>query len=81
MTRELQAREPHLHAWEDHRADPPGYHVKAHTRQRGDPRQPAWLHQGQILPDQSGGLLRWSDGFGGWEKGGGCHLPGLRQGP
>jgi len=23
----------------------------------GDPEQPAWLHQGLIVPDQSGGLL------------------------
>jgi len=27
------------------------------TRQKGDLRQPAWLHQGQFVPDQSGGLL------------------------
>ena len=25
-------------------------------RQRSDSRQTAWLHQGQIMPDQSGGL-------------------------
>ena len=43
-------------------------------------RQPAWFHQGQIMPDQSGVLLRWSDGFGEWEKGDGCRLPGLLQG-
>ena len=65
----------HLCAWED----PPGYHVKAHTRQIGDPRQPAQLHQGQILSDQSGGLLRWSDSIGGQMKGDGCLLPGLLQ--
>ena len=28
-----------------------------HIGDRGDLRQPALLHQGQILPDQSGGLL------------------------
>jgi len=64
--------------WEDHGADPPGSYVKAHTRKRGDLRQPAWLHQGKVMPDQSGGLL-WSDDFCGWGKGGGCHLPGLLQ--
>ena len=41
----------------DHRAYPPGYHVKAHVRQRGDLRHPAWLHQGQIVPHESGALL------------------------
>lgn len=30
---------------------------KAHARWGGDPRQPAWLHQGQTVSDQSGGLL------------------------
>ena len=54
-------------------------YVKAHTRQRGDLRQAAWLHQGQILPDQSGGFLRWSDDFGGQGKGRGRHLPGILQ--
>jgi len=29
-------------------------HIKG---QGGDPEQPAWLHQGLIVPDQSGGLL------------------------
>lgn len=28
----LQDSEPHLCAWEDHGADPPGRHVKAYTR-------------------------------------------------
>ncbi len=31
-TRELQAGEPHLCAWEDHGADPPRSYVKAHMR-------------------------------------------------
>jgi len=30
----------------------------------GDLRQPARLHQGQNVPDPSGGFLRWSDGTG-----------------
>ena len=38
-------------------AEPLSYRVKACARWIGDPRQPAWLHQGQILPDQSGDLL------------------------
>ena len=35
------------------RKEDPGksIHVKAHMRGRGDSRQPAWLHQGQIVPD------------------------------
>jgi len=53
----LQAGAPHLCAWEDHGADPPRSYVEARMRQRSDSRQTAWLHQGQILPDQSGGLL------------------------
>lgn len=24
-------------------------------------RQPEWLHQGRIFPDQASGFLRWSD--------------------
>lgn len=79
---ELQAGEPHLCPREDHGADPPRSYVKAHTRQKGDLRQPVWLHHGQIFPDQSGQesrLLWWSDDFGGWEKGDGYHLPGLLQ--
>ena len=40
-------------AWEDHGADPPGRDVSTHE----EVRQPAQLHQGQIVPDQSGGLL------------------------
>lgn len=31
-------------AWEDHGAGPHGSNVKAHARQGGVPRQPAWLH-------------------------------------
>lgn len=30
---------------------------KAHEREEGDTRQPAWHHQGNILPDQPGALL------------------------
>ena len=35
---------------------PRGY-AKAHGGQGGDSRQPAWLHQGQVLPDQPTGFL------------------------
>lgn len=31
------------------------------------------------MPDQSSGLLRWSDVSGGQREGGQCHLPGLVQ--
>ena len=31
---EFQANEPHVSAWEDHEADPPGRDVKEHVRQR-----------------------------------------------
>jgi len=31
--------------------------LEAHVRQRGDLRQSAWLHQGQVIPQKSGGLL------------------------
>jgi len=40
---------------------PPRSYAKAHGGQGGDLRQPAWLHQGQVLPNQPSGLLRWSD--------------------
>ena len=48
---------PQVCAWEDHGTDPPGRYVKIHEGQVGDLRQPAWLHQGKIVSDQSGGLL------------------------
>ncbi|KAJ7408619.1 hypothetical protein WISP_120250 [Willisornis vidua] len=41
-------------ALEDHRAELYGSSVKVFTRQGCDLRQPAWLYQGQIVPDQSG---------------------------
>lgn len=42
---------------EFHGTDPPGSNVKARAGQADDPRQPAQRHQGQIVPDRSGGLL------------------------
>jgi len=32
-----------------------------HGEQGGDLRQPEWLHQGQVLPDQPRGLLWWHE--------------------
>jgi len=40
-------------------------------------RQPAWLHQGQVLPDQPSGLLWWSDYTIGQGKSNRCHISGL----
>ena len=36
IPRELQVIEPHISAWEDCGADPPGRGVKAHEGQAGD---------------------------------------------
>ena len=47
--------------------------VKACLGLTGDLRQPEGLHQGQIVPCLSGGLLWWSDGIGGQRKGNWCH--------
>jgi len=41
----------------DHGADPPGTYAKARGRQGGDIGEPAWLHQEQILLDQSNVVL------------------------
>ena len=49
--KELQDGEPHLCAQEDDGEDPPGKDVKAHVRRGGDPRQPAQLHEGKVMPD------------------------------
>ena len=45
-------------------AGPPGRDIKVHTRW-SDLRKPLWLHQGQIVTDQPGGLLWWSDNISG----------------
>jgi len=71
---------PHLSAWEGQGADPPRIYVKALEGWASDIRQPAQLHQRQILPDPSGGLLWWSDSIGGQGKGSWGCLPGLVQG-
>ena len=54
---ELPTCQPHLCAWEDHGTDPPRRYAKAHGGQGGDSRQPAWIHQGQVLPHQRSGFL------------------------
>lgn len=59
----------HLFTWEDHGSDPPGRHVKAREGQVGDQRQPAWHHQGNVVPDQFGSLLCWGDGISGKREG------------
>jgi len=48
---ELPICQPHLCASEDLGTDPSISYAKAHGGQGGDSRQPAWLHQGQVLPD------------------------------
>lgn len=58
----------------------PWSYVKAQMKQGGDLRLPAQLHQGQIMSDQSGSFLQWSDGIGEQRKNNWCHLPGLLQG-
>ena len=77
---ELQAGEPQLCAWEDCGTGPPRRHVKACEGWAGDLRQPTWLYKWKIVPDQSGGLLWWSDEISGQMQGYQCHLPGLVQG-
>ncbi|KAK4826953.1 hypothetical protein QYF61_012802 [Mycteria americana] len=59
IIRPSQHGSTNLCAWEDHGTDPPRSNVKAHGGQRGDSREPAWLHQGQVLPDQ---LVAFYDG-------------------
>lgn len=39
--------------------------VNIHERQGGNTMQSVQLHQGQIMPNQSGGLLHWCDNIGG----------------
>jgi len=56
---------------------PPRSSAEAHGGLGGDSRQPAWLHHGQVLPDQPGGLLWWCDGVSGEGKNDGCDLSGL----
>ena len=57
-TLELLTCQPNHYAWEDHGTDPPASYAKAHEGQRGESRQPSYLHRGQVLPDQPSGLLR-----------------------
>lgn len=43
------------------KTDPPGSCAEAHREQGNDLKQPAQLHQGQVLPGQPSGFLWWSD--------------------
>lgn len=52
----------------------PWSNIRAHTRQRGDPGQPAHLYWGQIMPDHSYGLPWWQQST---RKSKCCNLPGL----
>ncbi|KAJ7416937.1 hypothetical protein WISP_67778 [Willisornis vidua] len=78
-SQELPNYLPHLTVWEYHGADAPGSYAKAHGGQGGDLRQPACLHQGQILPDQPSDFLQWSDYINGQGKGYRFHLSRLLQ--
>ena len=40
----------------DHGTHPPGSYAEVHGRQGGAMEEPAWLHQGQILPVQLSGF-------------------------
>ena len=40
----------------------------------------AWIHQGEIMPDQSDSFLRWHDWLGRWRESRRCCLPWLQQG-
>lgn len=44
-------------AYENHGMNTPERDTNAHERYGGDLRQSAWLHEGQIMPNQSGGFL------------------------
>jgi len=79
-TQETTGLWDHLCTWEYHRTNPPGSYLKADARQGEDPRQSAWIHQGQIVPDQSGGLLWWNDSISSQGRADWSHLPGLVQG-
>lgn len=48
--------------------------VRAHTRQGCDPRQPTWLHKGQVVPGQPSSPLWQSDCNGQQGKTNCCHL-------
>lgn len=52
-------------------------YVKTHPRQRGNLRQSAWFHPGQITPDHSGDFLQWTDGISWQRKNKSCHLLSL----
>lgn len=65
----LSPCQPSLCAWGRHRTDPPGSCNEAPRGQGGDSGQPAWLYQGQVLPDHPRGFLQLSDHISGQGNG------------
>lgn len=59
---------PHVSVWEDHGSDPPGRRVKTPASWGSGLRQPAQLHQGQIISDQPAGLLQQTEPWHWWTK-------------
>ena len=56
--RELQASQPHLHPGKGDGAAYPGGHHEASGRKEGYQEWSAWIHQGEIMPDQSNSFLQ-----------------------
>ena len=56
--RELQAGQPHLHPGKSDGAAYPGGHHEASGRKEGYQERSAWIHQGEIMPDQSDSFLQ-----------------------
>jgi len=55
--RELQAGQPHLHPGKGDGAAYPGGHQQASGGKEGYQEESAWIHQGEIMPDQSDSFL------------------------
>jgi len=68
MTRELLTCQSHLCSGEDQGTDPPGSFAKAHGREESNVGQSSWLHQSQVLLNQSRGLLWWGNCNSGQRK-------------
>jgi len=59
--------------------DPPGSYAKAHGREESNVGQSSWLHQSQVLLNQSRGLLWWGNCNSGQRKSHWCHQSGLQR--
>ena len=59
--RELQAGQPHLHPRKGDGAAYPGGHQQASGGKEGYQEQSAWIHQGEIMLDQTDSFLRRND--------------------